>query len=61
MGITVGDISDTALGEAIIRDIAKPAFRSAIDLASEKTGFEPGIDLDNGDWAVVPVGEVDLS
>ncbi len=53
------DISDTTLGREIIEDITKPAFHGAIDAASEQTGFDAGINLDQGEWTVVPLDKTD--
>ncbi len=52
-----GDISETPLGQFVINEIAKPTFRSAIDNAKQAIDSNYDMDLEAGDWAVVPLSD----
>jgi hypothetical protein len=50
------DITETELGQRIISDKAAPLFRRAIDEANRQTGTDLQIDLEAGEWQVIPLG-----
>jgi hypothetical protein len=51
------DISETELGQRIISDKAAPVFRRAIDEADRQAGAGISIDLEAGEWEVIPLGD----